>query len=138
MLSKHQKKLLTLRPSDEEEDVVDLQAKGQPVEQDGEPEELSAPVNKRAHTAPMRSAPAPTRTTTKRNADDDHDDDDDIREIIPAKSSGRPKRQTASSSRPKQNKSWHFTPSQWRSCDRDETKLGIELVCHGMYGGSCI
>ena len=64
MLSKQQKKVLTLRPSDEEEDVVDLQAKGQPVEQDGKPEELSAPVNKRAHTALMRSAPAPTRTTT--------------------------------------------------------------------------
>ena len=100
MLSKQQKKLLTLRPSDEEEDVLDLQAKGQPVEQDDEPEELSAPVNKRARTALMRSAPAPTRTTTKRKAVDDHDDDDDIREIIPAKSSGRPKRQTASS-RPK-------------------------------------
>lgn len=95
MLSKQQKKLLTLRPSEEEEDIHEMQAKVSPTEKDDVSEELSSPVNKRAS-----KVSAPTRTTTKRKAvHRDDDEDDDIREIIPSRATGRPKRQSAS--RPK-------------------------------------
>jgi double-strand break repair protein MRE11 len=96
MLSKQQKKLLTLRATDEEEDLRDLQAKGSPLRQNGESEELSVPINKRVRSA-TRIASAPTRTTTKRKAvHDDDEEDDDFHEIIPSKAIGRPKRQSAS------------------------------------------
>ena len=95
MLTKQQKKLLILRPNDQQDTNSDRES-AHPVDEDGK-EDVVKPTSTRGRTAPLATASAPKRSTTKRKVDADSDDDRSEMTPIP-KSRGRPRRQATSRS----------------------------------------
>jgi hypothetical protein len=95
MLTKQQKKLLILRPNDQQDTNSDRES-AHPVDEDGK-EDVVKPTATRGRTAPLATASAPKRSTTKRKVDADSDDDRSEMTPIP-KSRGRPRRQATSRS----------------------------------------
>ena len=95
MLTKQQKKLLILRPNDQQDGLSDVEIP-HAVDEDAA-EEVMKSGAKRGRTAPKVATSVPKRSTAKRKVHADSDDDSSERAPAP-KSRGRPARQATSRS----------------------------------------